>query len=392
MESPVKILIIDDEVGIIKGCQRVLEPQGFTTESALTLHEGRQKIENGTYDVVLLDIMLPDGQGIDLLAPMREKDPDLVCVVMTGYASVELAVQAIKAGAYNLIAKPFSYDMLLVTINQALEKRRLSIEAKRLRALEQDAAALVAVAKEELERLEHFKKTFSLTTAFTLTVAHEVRAPLTALQSFLFLLRKGYVSPDQQEKIIETAIERAQDLLDLVDDLMNLATVREELTAPNRKVMSLADSLEKVVPLLKTHAEDKGLSFTVDVRHRPMVTVNPGQIAQVWSNLISNAIKYTHAGGSVKVILEEAGTWAVGTVEDSGIGIPADDQYRVFMEFYRTSQAKEMDHRGAGLGLPLVKRIVEGYEGTIEVESAVGKGSRFVFKLPKAKSSENLTT
>ncbi|MCX5896257.1 MAG: ATP-binding protein, partial [Proteobacteria bacterium] len=91
-----------------------------------------------------------------------------------------------------------------------------------------------------------------------------------------------------------------------------------------------------------------------------------------------------------KVILEEADTWAAGTVEDTGIGIPPEDQFRIFMEFYRTPRAKEMDHRGAGLGLPLVKRIVEGYEGTIEVDSTPGKGSRFVFKLPKLKSPKIL--
>ncbi len=387
MESKGKILVIDDEEGIREGCRRALEPQGFTVETAATLREGQRKIEGGDFDLVLLDVMMPDGRGIDLLAPIHEKDPDTVCVIITGYATVELAVEAIKRGAYDFISKPFTSDLLLMTVNQGLERRRLALEAKRLKAIEQEAAEL-ARAKEEMERLDKFK------TAFTLTVAHELRAPVTALQSFLLAMLKGYVDPEQQRDVLQRAIERTQELLDLVDDLLNLAAVREELTPPKRKTLSLADSLEEVVPLLRTQAEEKGVAFVVDVRQRPLVEANPDQMRQLWTNLISNAIKYTPSptlslaeggqggGGRVTVTLEEKDGWAVGTVEDTGIGIAPEDQVKVFEEFYRTPQAKEVEPRGTGLGLPLVKRIVEGHGGTIEVESALGRGSRFTFRLP----------
>jgi len=215
-EAKSNILVIDDELGIREGCRRALEPEGFTVETAATIQEGRRKIQEGDFDLVLLDVMMPDGRGIDLLGPIYEKDPDTVCVIITGYATVELAVEAIKRGAYDFISKPFTADLLLMTVNQGLERRRLSLEAKRLQAIEQEAVEL-ARAKEEMERLDKFK------TAFTLTVAHELRAPVTALQSFLLAMLKGYVSPDQQQDILQRAIERTQELLDLVDDLLNLA-------------------------------------------------------------------------------------------------------------------------------------------------------------------------
>ena len=379
MEAKGNILVIDDELGIRQGCRRALEPQGFTVETAATIQEGLHKIQGSDLDLVLLDVMMPDGRGIDLLAPIHEKDPDIVSVIITGYATVELAVEAIKQGAYDFISKPFTSDLLLMAVNQGLEKRRLSLEAKRLQAIEREAAEL-ARAKEEMERLDRFK------TAFTLTVAHELRAPITALQSFLLAMLKGYVPSDQQQEILQRAIERAQELLDLVDDLLNLAAAREELTPPKRKVLSLADALEKVVPLLQAQAEEKGMTFTVEVRQRPLVEANPAQMGQLWTNLISNGVKYTSTGGQVTVTLEEKDGWAIGTVEDTGIGITPEDQAKIFEEFYRTPQAKEMEHRGTGLGLPLVKRIVEGHGGTIEVESALSKGSRFVFRLPLATS------
>ncbi|MGA9348184.1 MAG: ATP-binding protein [Anaerolineae bacterium] len=377
MEAKGNILVIDDELGIREGCRRALEPQGFTVETAATLREGLRKIQEGDFDLVLLDVMMPDGRGIDLMGPIQEKDPDLVSVIITGYATVELAVEAIKRGAYDFISKPFTTDLLLMTVNQGLERRRLSLEAKRLQAIEQEAAEL-ARAKEEMERLDRFK------TAFTLTVAHELRAPVTALQSFLLVMLKGYVPPDQQRDILQRAIERSQELLDLVDDLLNLAAAKQEVVPPKREILSLADAMEKVIPLLQAQAEEKGMTFTMEVRQRPLVEANPGQMGQLWTNLISNGIKYTPAGGRVRVSLEEKDGWAIGTVEDTGIGITPDDQAKIFEEFYRTPQAKAVEPRGTGLGLPLVKRIVEGHGGTIEVESALGQGSRFTFRLPLA--------
>ena len=375
METKGRILVIDDEEGIREGCRRALEPQGFAVETAATLREGLRKIQEDDFDLVLLDVMMPDGRGIDLLAPIHQKDPDTVCVIITGYATVELAVEAIKRGAYDFISKPFTSDLLLMTVSQGLERRRLSLEARRLQAIEQEAAEL-ARAKEEMERMDKFK------TAFTLTVAHELRAPVTALQSFLLAMLKGYVAPDQQRDILQRAIGRTQGLLDLVDDLLNLAAAREELTPPKRKTLSLADSLEEVIPMLRAQAEEKGITFAVDVRQRPLVEANPDQMRQLWTNLISNAIKYTPAGGEVRVTLNDEGGQAFGIVEDTGIGIAPEDQEKIFGEFYRTPQAKEVEPRGTGLGLPLVKRIVEAHGGTIEVESALGQGSRFTFRLP----------
>jgi two-component system sensor histidine kinase/response regulator len=375
MNTSTHILVVDDEEGIREGCRRALRPEGFAVDTAGTLQEGLRKIQEGDFDLVLLDVMMPDGRGIDLLGPIHEKDPDTVSVIITGYATVELAVEAIKRGAYDFISKPFTTDLLLMTVNQGLERRRLSLEAKRLQAIEQEAAEL-ARTKEEMERLDRFK------TAFTLTVAHELRAPVTALQSFLLAMLKGYVAPDQQKDILQRAIGRTQELLDLVDDLLNLAAAREELTPPKRKTLSLADSLEEVVPLLRAQAEEKGVVFAVDVRQRPQVEANPGQMGQLWTNLISNAIKYTPSAGRVTITLNDEGEWAVGTVKDTGIGVAPEDQEKIFEEFYRTPQAKEMEPRGTGLGLALVKRIVEGHGGTIEVESALGQGSRFTFRLP----------
>ena len=387
MELKAKILIVDDEEGIQKGCRRVLAEHGFHLEAAFTIKEGLQKIQNSSFDLVLLDVMLPDGKGIDIIPRLHERDPDLVCVVMTGYATIELAVQAMKAGAYNFITKPFSADLLLLTVNQGLEKRQLSRDVKRLKSFEHEVSQLWSLAKGELDGFDQLNKDFIGPAAFRLTIAHEFRAPITALLSFLILLRKGYVPADQQDKIIDSAIERAQDLLDLVDDLMNLTTAKEELSPENRKLHHLAEDLEKVVPTLKAQAQEKGLQFSMEIKNRPRVETNPMLMDQLWTNLISNAIKYTLPGGSVQVHLEEQDGWAIGSVADTGIGMSPSEQALIFHEFYRAPRAKEMERHGSGLGLSFVKRIIEGYNGTLDVRSEVDQGSCFQFRLPMAKGN-----
>jgi two-component system sensor histidine kinase/response regulator len=387
MELKAKILIVDDEEGIQKGCRRVLAEHGFHLEAASTIKEGLQKFQDSSFDLVLLDVMLPDGKGIDIISRLHESDPDLVCVVMTGYATVELAVQAMKAGAYNFITKPFSADLLLLTVNQGLEKRQLSRDVKRLKNFEHDVSQLWSLAKGELDGFDQLNKDFIGPAAFRLTIAHEFRAPITALLSFLILLRKGYVPADQQDKIIDSAIERAQDLLDLVDDLMNLTTAKEELSPENRKLHHLSEDLEKVVPTLKAQAEEKGLQFSMEIKNRPLVETNPMLMDQLWTNLISNAIKYTLPGGRVTVVLDEQDGWAIGSVTDTGIGMSPSEQALIFHEFYRAPRAKEMERHGSGLGLSFVKRIIEGYNGTLQVRSEADQGSCVQFRLPMAKGN-----
>jgi len=374
-EQPARLLVIDDEEGIREGCRRVLEPQGYIVETAGTGREGLRRLQENSFDLVLLDVVLPDMRGIELLGPIRANDPDIICIIITGYATVELAVQAIKAGAYDFLAKPFAADVLLMPVRQGLERRRLSLETKRLQEIERQAQEL-ARAKEELEQLDRFKTTFML------TVAHELRAPLTALQSFLTAALKGYIPPEEQPKVLQRAIERSQDLLNLVDDLLNLAAVKSGQGIERRRILSLAEILEKVFPLFRSEAESKGVQCKMEIRQRPQLFADPEQMSQLWSNLISNAVKYTPAGGHVHIVLSEENGWAIGTVEDAGIGISPEDLGHIFEEFYRAPRAKEIAPHGTGLGLPLVKQIVERYGGTIAVDSKVGKGSRFTFRLP----------
>lgn len=376
MEEEASILVIDDEAGIREGCRRALTPLGYDVDVAPTGATGLRKLREGAFDLVLLDLMMPGMSGIEALDHIHEIDPDIVVIIITGYATVEAAVKTIKKGAYDFISKPFTSDDLILVVNQGLEHRRLTLETRRLRTIEEEAKGL-ARAKQELEKLDAMKSRFML------TVAHELRAPLGAIQGYLGLVLDGYAGEDERE-MLQSAHQRCGELLDVIHDLLILAQMKERATDVKKTTVSVADVLEEVVSLLKAQAEQKDVTFRLEISSRPEMLANRENLKQLWTNLISNAVKYTPAGGTVVASVDERDGHVVGTVSDTGMGIPADDMPRIFEEFYRTKGAKEIDPHGTGLGLPIVKAIIETYGGTIDVDSRPGEGTTFTFSLPQS--------
>ena len=220
---------------------------------------------------------------------------------------------------------------------------------------------------------------------FIRLVTHELRAPVAAIQSYLRLILDGYVPPEKQAEIIGKSERRAVEQLALISDLLDLARLQERRDKERRaEAVDVADVLQGVADLMQARADEKDLLFSVQIEPGvPSVQANPEHIKQLWSNLISNGIKYTEPGGIVVVGLSQNPNYVVGTVRDTGIGMTPEQLTHIFDEFYRTEEAKAMERQGTGLGLSIVKRIVENYGGRIWVESEQGKGSKFSFALPK---------
>ncbi len=374
-KSQERILVIDDEPGLREGCRRALKRHGFQVEVAATGAEGLACIQRDRFALVLLDIMMPDVSGLELLQTIRQHDPEIVCIIITGYATVELAVEAMKRGAYDFIAKPFSDDNLLLAVQKGLERRRLEQETRRLQQVEEEARRL-SQEKAMLEELDRVKS------AFMRKVAHELRAPVAAIRSFITLMQQGYASPDQQVDMQARIAQRADELLALIDDLLNLARLKEARMAAKKQPVSLEQVLSEVIGLHTPEAEEKRIRLTVDTQPCPPVLADPAHAKQLWTNLISNAIKYTPAGGRVTVRLFPVDGTIVGEVQDTGIGIAPEELPHLFQEFFRTERAKAFAPHGTGLGLSIVKQIVEEWGGNIQVESEPGKGSKFTFRLP----------
>ncbi len=373
-----KILVIDDELGIRRGCQRALEPLGHQVEFAASFQEGQEKIAAQDFDLVLLDVMMPDGRGIDLIPGILARDSETITIIITGFATVELAVEAVRRGAYDFIAKPFTSEVLVVTVNQGLEKRRLSLEAQRLQSIEQEATRLAA-AKAEAEKLNQFK------TEFTNMVTHELRAPVGGAQSLLRTLLHGLAGElnPQQIDILKRIEGRLDELLELINDLLDLAASKTVAPQEALKPIAVQPILQQVVDRFEADAQAGKVQLVVMLPDDVLkVQATEDGLGKVFGNLVGNAIKYTPAGGRVTLEAVPDGSNLEVIVTDTGIGIPANEVGQIWEDFFRAKNAKRSGVLGTGLGLSIVKELVDQYGGHIQVHSAEGQGTTFTLRLP----------
>jgi len=260
-----------------------------------------------------------------------------------------------------------------------------------------DAEFLSALASEGAMAIENARAYQALEAAdraksnFVRMVAHELRSPLSAVQSMLKVLEEGYVGPItvKQQELLQRSQRRVSTLLAMVNDLLDLAAGRIEQFRGEKKEVVLNEILNKVTALLQTRAEEKGLQWNVEVPEEPLVLIGfEDGLERVFMNLVSNAIKYTPAGGSVTVRAWGEDNQIKVEVSDTGIGIPEEALPRIFDEFYRAKNAKAVEMEGTGLGLTIAKDVVDQHGGHISVESVEGEGSTFYVTLPRGETTQ----
>ena len=376
------ILVIDDEVGMREGCRRALTPQGFQVDVAEHGVEGLRKLREGHYDLVLLDAMMPGMSGLELLERIQESDPSIICIMITGYATVDLAAQAMKQGAHDFLPKPFTADELLTVVHRGLEERLLRRMQQKQRESEEEALQLKRT-RQEIAKLE------AIESRFMLIIVHELRNPAGVIKNYLQLMRAGYVDDDEWDEYLAKVDGRASQLLRMLDDLLELAHLKEMLNLSKLQRVAAVDVLEKVVKKLQPLADAKGLALEREIRAQATILAQPVHLESLWTNLIENAISYTRSG-QVRVTLDEQDGQMVTVVSDTGIGISTEEVTRIFQDFYRSEAAKAEVELGTGLGLPIVNQVVRIYQGTIRVDSMPGQGSSFTVTLPLAVSDAEM--
>jgi signal transduction histidine kinase len=368
------ILVVDDEVGMREGCRRALTPHGYQVTVADGGAEGLRKLREGQFDLVLLDAMMPGMSGLELLDRIDEHDPDIVCIMITGYATVDLAAQAMKQGAHAFLPKPFTSDELLTMVHRGLEERQRQIAAREERERQEEQLELERARQEEA-------KLDIVESRFMLVLVHELRNPAGVIKNYVQLMRSGYVDDDEWDAYLEKLDLRAGQLLNMLDQLLELAHLKKGIDRSKLKPVAVAEVLAGVVKQMRPLAEKKGLDFGAQIQAEPTLLAEPAHLRSLWTYLLDNAIRYTPSG-KIGVTLAERDGQVVTTVTDTGIGITTEELGRIFQEFYRSESAKAQVEVGTGLGLAIVNQLVKGYQGTIEVDSAPGQGSTFTICLP----------
>jgi signal transduction histidine kinase len=282
------------------------------------------------------------------------------------------------AAAFALTTTLFFAVYLASSITSRLRRRDTELHGVRM-ALQARGEELLA-ANEQLRQLDETK------TRFLLTVTHELRAPVAAIQSYLDLILQGYTAPEKQREVLQRSRVRTAELLDLIAELLQLARIRElDARRVETQPVEVATVMQETLELFRAEAAAKNLNVETDVNaaEPAWVAADPDHLRIIWTNLISNAIKYTPSGGRITITVSPIGRVVVGRVRDSGIGIAPESLPHVFDEFFRTDEAKAVAVRGTGLGLSITRRLVETYGGHIEVQSQSGQGSTFTFELPR---------
>jgi PAS domain S-box-containing protein len=490
MGEPTAILVVDDERGIREGCRRILSAEDHQVDVAENGADGLEKVRSKPYDLILVDLMMPLMGGLDMMEQVRAYDPEIIMIVITGFATVETAVEAMKHGAYDYVPKPFTPDQLLAVVNRGLETRRLRLQASRLMEerdqkllevanetsklhtiinslsdgilvfnrekqlvlwnpavvkmlnLEEPPeagrdfreiipqkelgeiiskayspnAAQYTVQSEEIELrapegrtlmvnlsvvrdekgldlgvvsmlrdITGLKEIDQIKSQFVTMVAHELRAPLAAIEGYLSAYLSGVAGSDPRvnRQMLERAKARTHSLLDLVSDLLQFIKLESKGVVRKKELLDLSGIIRNTVELLKGQGEEKGLRFQVALPDTlPLIEADRAEMEQLFTNLISNAIKYNVKRGKVVISARPSNHSLSIKVADSGIGIDEQSLPHIFEEFYRVSGPQTRYTTGTGLGLSIVKKIVESHFGRIDVVSKVDKGTAFTVKFP----------
>jgi signal transduction histidine kinase len=385
MKNTSHILIVDDDVALLQALPQALSlrldgVQVDTCDSAL---EALNQIEQSGYDAIVSDIKMPEMDGLALLAKIQELQPETPTLLITGHGEHDLAIQALRGGAYDFIQKPIDRDYFVAALRRAIQMHQLRRQVREhQRALELHAYSLERVVQ---NRTQELVQANAAKDKFLSMVSHELRMPLTSLKGRTLLLRRQLERADSDDIVslgledMERSISRLEVL---VNDLLDASLIETNMFVLHRK---RCDLVELCRQLLEEYTAGKGPSLRFEAPGEPIeAEVDPDRISQALLNLLSNARKYSPKGYPITVTLQQAGFEAIISVRDMGVGIPAEMLPHIFEQYYRAPGvgAQTGPQTGLGLGLYISWKLVERHAGHIDVQSVPGEGSVFSIVLP----------
>jgi signal transduction histidine kinase len=338
------------------------EDYTFEVFEASTGEEGIEMLEKDKPDIILLDNKLPGIQGVEVLDYIRKQSYDIVVAMITSYASLDVAIRATRDGATDFIPKPFTPQELKSSIENITKQQYLKRITHKL--------------KQDGKKIRY---------QFLSVLSHELKAPLNALEGYLRMMQEKQSGDkiDDYAVPIDRSLQRIQGMRNLIMDLLDFTKIRLERKEEKIQEVDLAQVASNAIVTVQPYAIQMDVSINLDVRSDAVIMADPGDMEIVFNNLLSNAVKYNKTGGQADITIDSSDTEVIIVFTDSGIGILPDDFENLFAEFVRIKSEKTKNISGSGLGLSIVKKVIELYKGSIKVESTPDKGSIFTVRLPK---------
>jgi signal transduction histidine kinase len=378
MPSQSKVLVVDDDQFALRSMAKVLEGESYEVVTAASGSEAIDLLKQDSFDLVLTDLKMPEVDGLEVLRQAREISPQAVVLILTGYASLGSAIQALREGAYDYLVKPCSDAELKLRIERGLERVRLAEERQRAQEeLEEYSERLEEIVEQRTRELRQaqeqliYVERLAAIGQLSAGVGHELRNPLGNISNCVYYLNMRLGDADERLRkhldIIEEEIARSTKI---INDLLSFARAK----ASDLREVQINALVKKA--LSRTPVPENMAVITELGEDLPPLMADPGQIEQVFINMISNAAQAMPDGGRLEIATKAENGFIVTEFKDNGCGISEENLGRLFEPLFTTKT------KGIGLGLAVSRRLVEGHGGTIGVESEVGRGTTFRVRLP----------
>jgi signal transduction histidine kinase len=371
-EKLIHILLVDDDPGdrrlVMLALTKSRQPVQFAIETAESVAMALEHLKNNSFDLVLLDLGLPDSRGLATVDRVCQAIPHIPVVVLTVLADEETGVEAIKKGASDYLVKSkYFSDLLVRTIRYSLERKRAHEEREKLNKDLETAVRELSRSNKELQD-------------FAYIIAHDLKAPLRAIGTLADWMSTDYADKFDEEgrkqmKLLRGRVDRMHNLIEAVLQYSRLGREKENWVQ--------VDLNKLILEVIDMVAPPQNITITTESQ-LPVIECEATRISQVFQNLLSNAVKYMDKPqGRIRIgCAEDDGFWKF-SVADNGCGIEEKHVDRIFKIFQTLAPRDEFE--STGIGLTMVKKIVELYGGKIWVQSKPGEGSTFFFTLPKQK-------
>jgi signal transduction histidine kinase len=374
MTEDAQILVVEDEAPIRIVWERFLSRWGYGADMAENGQIGLQRARAHPYKLVITDLTMPVMSGQELVHTLKREQPETEIIVVTGQGTIEIAVEMMKAGAYDFVTKPINFSSAEFIINKCLEKVRAREENLRLRRINRD-----------LEELNKIKEKFIAITS------HELRTPVSIISNVIEVLEPAVVGRDE-ESLLRMARVASVQLREIVSEMHELSQLNSARIALQVSRFPFRQVCQEVAEEFVLAVKERKQQVSWDVPEELPLQADRAKIKKVLRELLQNAIKFTPDGGVIRI---QARATAEGefqlSVSDNGIGIPPEETEKIFQLFYEVDDplhhhSSESAFRGGGMGigLAIVSDIVEAHGGKLRVDSEVNRGSRFTVTLPQA--------
>jgi signal transduction histidine kinase len=373
-----RVLIVDDDHDLAESLADILVPRGYQVDIANSIRQVREICEDFNPQVALLDIRLGRDSGLDVIGILKQRNPDVICVMVTAYAEMETAVEALRLGAQDYLSKPLDPHKVLAILERCFDKVRLKKDARA-------AFETLLKAKCAAESADQSK------TEFLASMSHELRTPLHSIIGFSEVLMSQAFGELGNEKYVDYAgniRESGMHLLDIINDILDIAKAEAgklELREDPFDVPGIIDSALRLIgPQAETAAVEIETGIEADL---PALHGDEQKVRQVLINLLSNAVKFTPKGGKIEITASRGRNGEIViTVQDTGIGIAPEDIPRALAPFAQVDSELSRGHPGTGLGLSLSAAMVELHGGSLTLESEPGQGTTVSVRFPAERS------